>query len=479
LSDTLHNSRQKSVTVVGGGVAGMSAACALAEAGLRVQLVERRGYLGGRASSYLHPGVNEVIDNCQHVLFGCCTNLVGFYGRVGVADRIHWTREMTMIEPGGRRSQLGPSKLAGIELPAPLHGLPKLLAAHAFSLADKIALARAFSALMRPMPENSRESLDAWLRRNGQTRGAIERFWRLVIASALNADLDSIAMPYAAKVIRELFMNSAFAGSMGMSTVPLSGLYAGVAPFVEDHGGSVRMNTFSEGAEWDEAGAQWRLRTRTGEIVSNYLVFALPFEAAAQLLEEMPEAEGKPALERKIEHQEHWPICSVHLWFDREITDLEHAVLLDREIHWLYNQSRLQHRGGHYVELVVSATRAFAALSREAAIRQALAELTEFFPAVAEAKLEKVALVKEVRATFGVPPGIDEWRPHAVSPWPHCFLAGDWVATGWPSTMESAARSGHLAAEALCRSIGDERSFLEPDLKPEGIMKLVRTASSS
>ena len=99
---------EKTVTVVGGGVAGMSAACALAEAGLRVQLVERRGYLGGRASSYLHPGVNEVIDNCQHVLFGCCTNLIGFYRRIGVADHIHWTSEMTMIEPGGRRSVLGP-----------------------------------------------------------------------------------------------------------------------------------------------------------------------------------------------------------------------------------------------------------------------------------------------------------------------------------------------------------------------------------
>jgi squalene-associated FAD-dependent desaturase len=480
LSDTLHNSRQKSATVIGGGVAGMSAACALADAGMRVQLVERRGYLGGRASSYLHPGVNEVIDNCQHVLFGCCTNLAGFYRRVDAADRIHWTSEMTMIEPGGRRSQLGPSKIAGIELPAPLHGLPKLLSAHAYSLVDKIALARAFSALMRPMPANSRESLDAWLRRNGQTRGAIERFWRLVIASALNADLDSIAMPYAAKVIRELFMNSAFAGSMGMSTVPLSELYAGVAPFVEARGGSVRLDTFTEGAEWDERAAQWRVRTRAGELVSDYLVFALPFEATAQLLKTMPEAEGKPELERKIEHQEHWPICSVHLWFDREITDLEHAVLLDREIHWLYNQSRLQNRGGgHYVELVVSATRAFAALSREDAIRQALAELGEFFPAVAEAKLEKAALVKEVRATFGVPPGIDEWRPTAVSPWPNCFLAGDWVATGWPSTMESAARSGHLAAEALCSSMGDQRRFLEPDLKPEGLMKLVKTASSS
>ncbi len=472
MGDSLQNSR-KIVTVVGGGVAGMSAACALAEAGLRVQLVERRGYLGGRASSYLHPGVNEVIDNCQHVLFGCCTNLAGFYRRVGVADRIHWTSEMTMIEPGGRRSQLGPSKLAGIELPAPLHGLPKLLSAHAFSLADKIALARAFAALMRPVPAYSRESLDAWLRRNGQTRGAIERFWRLVIASALNADLEAIALPYAAKVIRELFMNSAFAGSMGMSTVPLSELYAGVAPFLEARGGRVRLNTFLEGAEWDEAAAQWRIRTRTGELVSDDLVFALPFEATAQLLPQMPAVEGKLELERKIEQHEHWPICSVHLWFDREITELEHAVLLDREIHWLYNQSRLQHRSGHYVELVVSATRAFAALSREEAIRQALVELAEFFPVVASAKLEKAALVKEVRATFGVPPGIDEWRPHSVSPWPNCFLAGDWIATGWPSTMESAARSGHLAADALCRSLGLQQNFLEPDLKPEGLMKIV------
>jgi squalene-associated FAD-dependent desaturase len=462
------------VTVVGGGVAGMSAACALADAGLRVHLVERRGYLGGRASSYLHPGVNEIIDNCQHVLFGCCTNLVGFYRRIGAADRIYWTSEMTMIEPGGRRSQLGPSKLAGIGLPAPLHGLPKLLSAHAFSVADKVALARAFTALMQSVPANSRESLDAWLRRHGQTRGAIERFWRLVIASALNADLDSIAMPYAAKVIRELFMNSAFAGSMGMSTVPLSELYAGVAPFVEARGGNIHLNTFLEGAAWDESAAKWRIRTRTGEQCSDFLVFALPFEATAQLLPQLPGAAGKPELARKIERHEHWPICSVHLWFDREITELEHAVLLDRELHWMYNQSRLQRRGGNYVELVVSATRAFAALPREDAIRQALTELAEFFPAVKLAKLEKAALVKEVRATFGVPPGIDEFRPHAASPWPNCFLAGDWTATGWPSTMESAARSGHLAAEALCLTLGEPRTFLEPDLKPEGIMRLLQ-----
>jgi uncharacterized protein with NAD-binding domain and iron-sulfur cluster len=115
------NSR-KTVTVIGGGVAGMSAACALAEAGFRVHLAERRGYLGGRASSYPHPGVGEVIDNCQHALFGCCTNLLGFYRRLGVDGLLHWTSEMTMIEPGGRCSPLGPSFL-----PAPLHDLPKPL----------------------------------------------------------------------------------------------------------------------------------------------------------------------------------------------------------------------------------------------------------------------------------------------------------------------------------------------------------------
>ena len=461
----------KSVIVVGGGVAGMSAACALAEAGLRVQLIERRSYLGGRASSYRHPGVDEVIDNCQHVLFGCCTNLIGFYRRIGAVDRIHWTRTMTMIEPGGRRSELGPSWL-----PAPLHGLPSLLRAKAFTREDKKALMRAFSAFMRPVAAESAETLGTWLRQNGQTQGAIDRFWRLVIASALNADVDEIALPYAAKVIRELFLNSAQAGAMGMSSVPLSELYAGAEQFLRARGGDVVFNFGVESAKWDEETSGWSMNTRAGTLFANYLVLALPFEAMARLLPHMPPARGAETMAKQIERQEHGPICSVHLWFDREITDLEHAVLLDREIHWMYNKSRLQpwRKGnGSYLELVVSASREFARLNREQAIDLALTELAEFFPAVSTAKLEKAALVKEMRATFGVPPGIDSSRPTSISPWPNCFLAGDWTATGLPSTMESAARSGHLAAEALCLSIGDPRQFLNPDMKPEGLMRFI------
>jgi len=461
----------------------MSAACALAEAGFRVQLVERRGYLGGRASSYLHPGVNEVIDNCQHVLFGCCTNLIGFYRRVGALQRIHWSSGMTMIEPGtGRRSPLGPSKIGLVGLPAPLHALPKLIAAKAFTRADKLALARAFRALLRPIPPDTTQDVASWLKRQGQTTGAIERFWRLVIASALNADLDSIALPYAAKVVRELFMNSAEAGRMGMSTVPLSELYAGAAEFLRGRGSDVIFNANVESANWDGVKEQWSVTTRDGMIAADFLVLALPFEATAKLVATMPPAEGAAKLAAQIERHEHWPICSVHLWFDREITDMEHAILLDRELHWMYNKGRLQpwrKTRGSYLELLVSASRSFAALTREQAIEKALDELAEFFPEASRAKLIKAAVVKEVRATFGVPPGIDAARPGAVSPWPNCFLAGDWTATGWPSTMESAARSGHLAAEAVCKAAGAQRKFLEPDLKPRGLMRLVKQGAGN
>jgi squalene-associated FAD-dependent desaturase len=471
-SSRVRQSFNKTVTVVGGGVAGMSAACALAEAGFRVHLVERRGYLGGRASSYLHPGVDEVIDNCQHVLFGCCTNLIGFYSRIGALARIHWTSNMTMIEPGGRRSVLGPSSW----LPAPLHGLPKLLSAGAFTRADKFALARAFQAMLAPIPAGSAETLAAWLKRNKQTPGAIERFWKLVIASALNAEIESIAVPYAAKVIRELFMNSADAGKMGINTVPLSDLYAAVPSLLAQHESVVHLNSNIETVEWDEETSQWNLLTREGPLSTQFLVLALPFEAVEKLLSKMPPSEGAVKLAQNIARHEHWPICSAHLWFDREITELDHAVMLDREIHWLFNRSRLQpsrNGKGSYIEVEVSASRVFAARERNEAIALTLRELAEFFPAVTSAKLQKAALVKEVRATFGVPPGIDNLRPPSAAPWPNCFLAGDWTATGWPSTMESAARSGHLAAEALCAAIDESRSFLIPDLKPRGLMRFL------
>jgi zeta-carotene desaturase len=469
--------QSSAVTVVGGGVAGLAAACALADAGFRVTLLERRSYLGGRASSYLHPGTEEVIDNCQHVLFGCCTNLVNLYERLGSAGKIRWDSRMTLIESGGRRSTLAPSPL-----PAPMHGLPAILKASCFSPADKLSLLYAFSAMLLGTDPNSTQSLAEWLAAHHQTSGALQRFWHLVIASALNADLDRIALPYAAKVIRELFLNSAYAGSMGMSTVPMSELYAGAQAYLEARNGQIAWNTNVESAEWDETRRQWKIQARGNqssgrEFASQSLILALPFEATAKLIPHLPQNPEAAQLADQVATLEHWPICSVHLWFDREITELDHAVLLDRDIHWMYHKSRWQPSRdpkASYLELVISANREFAALPREEALKRATAQLAEFFPQVREAKLVKSALIKEVRATFGVPPGVDRARPSAVSPWPNCYLAGDWTATGWPSTMESAARSGYLAAEALCQSQGDMRKILIPDLKPQGLMRFLK-----
>ena len=245
-------------------------------------------------------------------------------------------------------------------------------------------------------------------------------------------DLDAIAVPYAAKVIRELFMNSAEAGSMGMSTVPLSELYAGACAISwRNMDSAVHLNTQRRVGGVGRRDIAVDMATRDGDPSRReFLVLALPFEATAKLLPQMPPAEGAEDLGRKIERHEHWPICSVHLWFDREITELDHAVLLDREIHWMYNKSRLQpwrklkgsylEAGGERVARLCGAARATRRLSWR------VRELAEFFPGVREAKLVKAALVKEVRATFGVPPGIDSARPHAASPWPNV----SWPATG-------------------------------------------------
>ena len=443
---------RRTVTVVGGGVAGMSAACALAEAGLRVRLLERRAYLGGRASSFRHPGVGEVIDNCQHVLFGCCTNLTGFYRRIGAAGRIHWTREMTMIEPGGRRSRL----CARPPLPPPFHRLPSFLAARAFSARDKLALARAFRGLLRPVPADSTESLGAWLARHGQTQGALDRFWRLVIASALNADLDSIALPYAAKVIRELFHQLGRGGQMGLSTVPLGELSRRRGGFPaaarRRASGSTPASNRRPGIQ---ESSQWTLATPAARSRSDFLVLALPFEAMAKL------AAAAAAGRRRGPARP--PARAA-----RALAHLQRASLVRPRDHRA--GTRRPARPGNPLDVQQEPAPALAqgrgrlprtGGQRRARLRRAARRgghrpvgprAGGIFSGRPFGAPQNAVRIKEVRATFGVPPGIDAFRPGSVSPWPNCFLAGDWTATGWPSTMESAARSGHLAAEAVCRA---------------------------
>jgi squalene-associated FAD-dependent desaturase len=226
------------VAVVGGGLAGLAAGCVLADSGLAVTLFERRSYLGGRASSYQHPGTGEVVDNCQHVLLGCCTNLVEFYQRIGAEGKIRWYDRLTFLEPGGRASVIKPSAL-----PAPLHTAPAFLRAACLSLADKMAIAAGMAALTPIKPRDTGESFLQWLHRHGQTERALERFWKPVLVSALNEEIDFISVPYAAQVLRESFLKSAAAGRMGVPTVPLTELYNRAGEYISARGGEVRYRS--------------------------------------------------------------------------------------------------------------------------------------------------------------------------------------------------------------------------------------------
>ncbi len=372
----------QSVVVVGGGLAGLSASCALADSGFRVQLIERRPYLGGRASSYRHPGTEEVIDNCQHVLLGHCVNLLDLYRRLGVGQAVRWFDRLTFLEPGGARSVVQPSLL-----PAPFHSAPSFLRARAFSLADKLAIARGMSAFLRGLPPDSEGSFDGWLARHGQTRGAIEHFWKPVMISALNEDLDCISTHYAGQVIRKSLLCSPAAGRMGIPVIPLSDLYGRAVDYLQARGGRVELRAAACGFELSEHGRQWSVRTEEKRFTADAVIFALAFENMSRLLPALPENPEADKLKTALAQFAHSPITGIHLWFDREITDLDHAILLDATIQWIFHKSRLQPerrgRAGSYVELVVSASKSMVDMPRQQIIDLALRELAGFIPAAA------------------------------------------------------------------------------------------------
>ena len=451
------------VAVIGGGLAGLAAGSALAEAGYLVELFERRPFLGGRASSYELPGTGEVVDNCQHVLLGCCTNLVDFYYRIGVEQQIRWYDEINFILPGGKSSSLRPDNW-----PAPLHASKSFLKFSVLGLRDKLAIARAMLALVPSLPADDGENFLSWLTRHGQTTATVNRFWAPVLVSALNEKLDRVSVRHAAFVFRESFLKSAEAGCMGVPAVPLSALYEHAAVYIEERGGKVHRRAAVDSLDIDADAV--RLSVGGEQVRADCAVLATPFNSVEKLLPERPEMDTLRGL---ASHFESSPITGIHLWFDREVTPLEHAVLLERTIQWMFHKSKIlatrkdSSRKGSYLELVVSSSKTLVDKPRQEIIDLAVDELAEFFPAARDAKLTKATVVKEVHATFSPAPGSDAWRPAHATGCPRLFLAGDWTATGWPATMEGAVRSGYGAAEAL-----SGEKFLVPDLPPQGLMRL-------
>jgi zeta-carotene desaturase len=431
-----------SVTVVGGGLAGLAATAALADAGYEVNLFESKPYLGGRATSYAVPsaiGTTELIDNCQHILLRCCVNLIDFYRRLGVSDEIEFHRKFYFVEPGGRISVFQAGRL-----PRPLHFTEAFLDLKFLSLREKIALGKGLLSLMRDARRRrdlESITMKSWLEEKHQPPHVVERFWRQVLVSAINEELDVMAASHAFQVFSLGFLGTSTSYEMGVPRVSLGELYA-TGRWTRWPNVRIRLRSTVE----EVRGPCIRVN---GEVVrSDFCVLAVPWGRISGLCHDGREASA-------IESS---PIAGIHLWFDRSITDLPHATLLERNLQWMFNKG-----GGRHIQLVVSACRPLLDKSRQEIVELALRELCEYFPVAAQATLLKSHIVKEIHATFSARPGLLDRRPGTCTEDPRVFLAGDWTRSGWPSTMEGAVRSGYLAAEAVTRAAGVPAGFLLPD----------------
>ncbi|MGB6832863.1 MAG: hydroxysqualene dehydroxylase HpnE [Candidatus Acidiferrum sp.] len=468
--------------VIGGGLAGLAASVALAEAGWRIRLFEQRPFLGGRAASYVLPD-GEHVDNCQHVTFGCCTNLEDFYRRVGASDKIKFFDRLVLLDPQGRRGEMH----AGI-LPAPFHMTGSFLTFSPLALKDKLCIARAFYSILQSgghppdVDEPGGISMLEWLRRHRQTPAAISRFWRVVLVSALSEELDRIDARYGIDVFWKAVLSNKAGYRMGVPSVALGDLYDGCKAVIEEKGGEVVLRSPLRGLRIENGKLTAVLFDDGREESADAYIIALPHLVLSELLpESLKQSDTALGNLDKITVA---PITGVHFWFDRQVMTEPFLTLLDTTTQWIFNKSALyagtngassasvRSEKGQYLQLVISASYELLQMPRQEIIDLCLKEVRHALPAAREANLLKATVIKEAAATFSPQPGVDRWRPKQQTNIGGLFLAGDWTATGWPATMEGAVRSGYLAAEAVLRSAGTPKQFLQPDLKPDGLAGL-------
>lgn len=418
--------------VVGGGLAGIAAATALAQRGVRVQLLEQRRRLGGRASSFVDATTGEELDNCQHVVLGCCTNYLNLLDELGVGDCLRWTREQYWVERGGRTTVLKPDRM-----PAPYHMSRSFACASFLSLADRVIVARGLLGLMALSPvQLTGRTFSSVLGELGQTETAIRRFWSPVVVSACNLSVDRVDAALAAKVFVEGSLANPNAADIGVPTLPLSRLFDAVGGILQRAGGSIAYGMNCTYIAADHVVAN-------GEILAaDCVVCALPFERASAVCVKR-DGTPDPRLVSLVA-DEHSPILGVHLWFDRPWFELPHAVLVECDTQWLFRKDD----AGARVHAVVSGADAWMSLTEEEVVARVIADIRACFPASSPCKVLRARAVKERRATFRATPNFDGQRPTPGATTDDlCRLAGDYTQTGWPATMEGAVRSGWLAVD--------------------------------
>ena len=448
------------VAVIGGGLAGITAAIALAETGADVTLLEARPRLGGATCSFSRDGLT--VDTGQHIFLGCCSAYRGLLDRLGMTG--HTTLQdrfdVTVLAPGGRKA-----RLRRTALPGPLHMLPALGRYPFLSRTERASVARPALAMRFVDPADpaaDTQRFGDWLARRGQSERTRRALWDLFSVSALNIAGDDASLALAAVVVKTGLLGKNNAADIGVPTLPLGELHGDAgATLLAKLGGQVALSTKVSAIEPDSGGG-FRIALAQGDpVTADAVVLAVPHEKAAPLIPAgaLPEqtVAGWAGLGAS-------PIVNVHVIYDRPVMDLPFVAAIDSPVQWVFDRTRISGisasthgRPGplkqQYLAISLSAADQFADTPVAELQEQFLPALAELFPAARDARVTEFFVTRERRATFRQTPGSGALRPKTATARPGLVLAGAWTDTGWPDTMEGAVRSGLAAAAELRRTV--------------------------
>jgi hydroxysqualene dehydroxylase len=428
------------VAVVGGGLAGISAALRCADAGCDVTLTESKPWLGGLTHSFRRGDL--WVDNGQHVFLRCCTSYRALLERLGVGGLVTLQPRLDIPVRSGRSGRT--CRLRGGRLPAPLH-LAGSLAAYRFMTPIERARAASAALALRRVdvddPRTDQQTFHAWLRQHKQSSRSIEVLWDLFGVATLNAHAGDVSLASAAGVFQRGLLEDAHAGDVGFSRVPLRALH-GDAALRALTGAGVRVLTRTRVRGLARAGGGWSLGD--GQTPFDRVVLAVPAAVAENLL---PQEVTTPGLAQGLGTA---PIVNTHVVYDRQVLDEPFLAAVDGDVQWVFDRtasSGLQH--GQYVVVSWSAADDVVDLPTATVADRVVAALSRLLPTSGRATVQEVFVTREREATFRAGPGVLGLRPSADTNAPGLYLAGAWTDTGWPATMEGAVRSGETAARLV------------------------------